>query len=151
MQTKKHLQIHILPSVLPSILPSVLPSILIGALLIILLAFLTACSSNQDKAAQAVEAYFQALQQKDEIGMINRTCAAWEADARTEYNSFAAVDITLNELSCQQSGTSGEITLVDCQGTLVASYGAEDLVLDFSERVFQVKQEGGEWRMCGYK
>lgn len=144
MQTNNRKKINLL-------LSRLLPTFLLSILLIILLTLSTACSGNQDKAAQAVEAYFQALQQKDEIGMINRACAAWEADARTEYNSFAAVDITLNELSCQQSGTSGEMTLVACQGTLVASYGAEDLVLDFSERVFQVKQEGGEWRMCGYK
>ncbi len=96
-----------------------------------LLVFFTACSSNQDNAAQAVEAYFQALQSKDEVAMINQTCSAWEADARTEYNSFSAVKITLDNLSCQQTGQADDMTLVACQGTLVASYGAEDLGAGF--------------------
>ena len=52
---------------------------------------------------------------------------------------------------CQQNDQAGDFTLVSCQGALVASYGAEDLVLDFSERVYKVIQEGGDWRMCGYK
>ena len=111
----------------------------------------TGCSANQDKAAQAVEAYFQALQGKDEAALVSHTCSSWEADARTEFNSFSAVKITLEDFSCQQTDQSGDFTLVSCQGSLVASYGAEDLVLDFSERVYKVIQEGGDWRMCGYK
>lgn len=115
------------------------------------LGMLSGCSASQDKAAKAVEAYFQALQSKDEVAMINHTCAAWEADARTEFNSFSAVKITLQDLSCQQTGQSGDYTLVACTGSLIASYGAEDLVLDFGERVYQAIQEGGDWRLCGYK
>lgn len=126
--------------------------LLIVALInVLLLALATGCSANQDKAAQAVEAYFQALQSKNEAAMISHTCSSWEADARTEFNSFSAVEITLNDFSCQQNDQAGDFTLVSCQGALVASYGAEDLVLDFSERVYKVIQEGGDWRMCGYK
>ena len=34
---------------------------------------------------------------------------------------------------------------------IVANYGNEVLELDLSERSYQVVEEGGEWRMCGYR
>jgi hypothetical protein len=109
------------------------------------------CSSSQDSAPAAVQAYLQAIIDRDLTAMVNKTCSDWEADARTEFNSFTAVKLTLDNVSCQESGTSGEFTLVNCQGAIIASYGAEDLILELNDRTFQVVNEAGEWRVCGYK
>jgi len=125
---------------------------LLSLLLLILLA-LSACNGAAAPAGapqDAVEGYFQALANKDENGMVNLSCAAWETQARQEYNSFAAVELTLENLECQPAGQSDEYTLVSCSGMIIASYGAEDLEVDVAERNYQVIPEGGEWRMCGY-
>ena len=120
---------------------------------LLLLLSLASCSGgNAAQEAPAVaEAYLKALADKDENGMISFSCADWEAQARLEYNSFAAVEVALENPSCQVSGQDGQFTLVACSGKIVASYSAEDLVIDLSERTYLVIQEGGEWRMCGYR
>ena len=83
--------------------------------------------------------------------MINHSCSDWESQAKLELNSFAAVEASLENLTCEISGQEGEYTLVDCRGIIIANYGAEVLEIDLQERTFQVLQEGGEWRMCGYR
>ncbi len=113
--------------------------------------FLASCASSPNTASAAVQSYLQAIIDRDEAALVNRTCSAWEADARTEFNSFTAVKLTLENVSCQEKGVSGEFTLVECQGSIIASYGAEDLILELNQRTFQVIQENGEWRVCGYQ
>jgi hypothetical protein len=119
--------------------------------LLVLLA-LSACNgaSGSDGAPAAVEGYLQALVAKNENQMINLSCAAWEAQAKQEFNSFSAVELKLENLDCQETGQQGEYTLVTCSGSMIASYGAEDLQIDVAERNYQLIQEGGEWRVCGY-
>ena len=121
--------------------------------IIVSLLVLTGCNKANpvDQAPAAVEAYLQALVAKDANQMINLSCAAWEAGAKQELNSFAAVKLTLEDLNCQEAGKSADFILVSCNGTLTASYGAEDLEINIAERTFQVVKEGDEWRMCGYK
>ena len=123
--------------------------IFFSILLIILLS--AGCSSdNKPSAAIAVEQYYQALVEKDENKMINLSCAAWEPDAKLMYDSFAAVNLTLDNLSCQQTGEDDK-RLVSCSGVLIASYGAENLEIDIAERTYVVINEGGEWRVCGFQ
>jgi hypothetical protein len=121
---------------------------------LILLAWLalSACNAlnNTASAPAAVEGYLQALVAKDENQMINLSCAAWEAQAKQEFNSFSAVELKLEDLECLETGQEGEFTLVTCNGSMIASYGAEDLQIDVAERNYQLIQEGGEWRVCGY-
>ncbi len=112
---------------------------------------LSGCSSATSSAPQAVQSYLQAIIKRDETALVSHTCAAWEAQARVEYNSFTAVKLSLQNVSCQETGQSGEFTLVNCQGSIIASYGAEDLVLELDEKTFRVLQEAGEWRVCGYQ
>lgn len=121
--------------------------ILFGALLI------SSCSSasSQDSPAAAVQDYLHALQAKDLNKMINLSCAAWESQAKLEYDSFGAVQITIEDLACQSGDQAGESTLVSCNGRIVASYGAEDLIIELNERAYETVREGGEWRMCGYQ
>lgn len=110
------------------------------------------CSStgNAGGAAGAVERYLQALASRDLNQMISASCADWEAQARLEYDSFAAVKLELKDLSCQATGQEQPYTLVACSGTIIANYGAEDLQIDVADQIFRVIQEGGEWRVCGY-
>ena len=61
--------------------------------LVIIISACTAETSNP--APSAVIGYFVALVAKDENGMINYSCAAWEEQARLEFNSFAAVEENL--------------------------------------------------------
>lgn len=118
----------------------------------ILLIILVACNSAAQTTdpAKAVEGYLAALVERDLNQMINRSCADWEAQARVEYDSFAAVKLNLQDLQCQTSGQEGEYTLIACTGSIIANYGAEDLQIDVANQTYRVRQEGGEWRMCGY-
>lgn len=108
-------------------------------------------SANEQGASQAVEAYLQALVSGDADGVANLSCAAWEADAQVEVDSFAAVVARLEEPNCSQTGNDGETALVSCTGKIVANYNGEDQDIALDERTYQVVQEGGEWRMCGYR
>ena len=127
--------------------------LLCGMACFLLGAILSACNgaSTSQSAPAAIQAYLRALETKDANQMINLSCAAWESQARLEYDSFAAVKVVLENLSCKESGKDGEDTLVACTGKIIASYGAEDLVIDLQERTYLAVNEGGEWRMCGYR
>lgn len=120
------------------------------AFLFIIPILLAACTANADGAANAVQNYLQALIDQDRERLSNLSCAAWEADALTELESFTAVSVSLQDMSCQEEGADGEATLVACSGKIVANYGNEVLEIDLSERTYQTVYEGGEWRMCGY-
>lgn len=115
--------------------------------------FLASCnnSGQSQPAAAAVTAYLEALVQKEENALINQSCAEWESQAKLEFDSFAAVEVEMEGPGCSETGVDGNMTLVSCTGKITASYGAEDLVIDLDERTYQVVNEGGEWRMCGYR
>lgn len=82
--------------------------------------------------------------------MVSYTCAAWEAQARQEFNSFTAVKLELKDVSCKVTGQDQSFSLVSCTGSIIANYGNEDLQIDVAEQTFRVIQEGGDWRVCGY-
>ncbi len=123
------------------------------SILILLLALtLSACSgAAQSGPGAAVLSYLQALIDRDSARLAALSCPDWEAAAQLELESFAAVTVTLEEASCQESGADGETTLVSCTGKIVANYGNEVLELDLAERTYQVVQQGGDWLMCGYR
>jgi hypothetical protein len=116
-----------------------------------LMVFIPACTSSEDEAAAAIESYIQALVDKDGNRLTTLSCSAWESGAKIELDSFGAVTITLEELSCQEDQVIGEFTLVQCTGTIVANYGNEILEINLADQTYQAVFEGGEWRMCGYK
>ncbi len=121
-------------------------------LLVLIILGLSACSGQgSSNASTAVENYLTALVAKDANQIINYSCAAWEENARQELRTFDAITVKLQDLSCQESGQEGETNLVSCTGKIVANYGNEILEIDLSERDFQAVNEGGEWRMCGYR
>ena len=111
---------------------------------------LAACSSsNSDAPAQAVEEYLNTLVAKDADRLPSLVCGDWEDDALIELDSFQAVEARLEGMACQQTGSDGEIALVDCTGSIIATYNDEDQELDLSVRTYQVVQEGGDWLVCG--
>lgn len=119
-------------------------------ILFVATALLTACSSsNSDAPAKAVENYLNALVAKDAERLPTLVCGDWEDDALIELDSFQAVTASLENVSCNQTGTDGDTALVNCAGDIVASYNGEDQRLDLSVRTYQVVQEGGDWLVCG--
>lgn len=119
-------------------------------LVVILLSSLSACS-NGGSPEEAVENYLQSLIEGDQVGAVNASCADWEAQARAEAASFDAIEARLEGVSCSVSGESGDFSFVSCQGVIIATYGAEDTELALDGRSYQMIEEGGEWRMCGYQ
>jgi hypothetical protein len=115
---------------------------------------LTACNggaSQPESATQAIEAYLQALVEHNGDRASTLSCAAFEPTARQEYESFAEVTARLEEPNCQESGEADGFTLVSCTGSIVANYFGEDQEINLGDRIYQAIQEGGEWRMCGYR
>ena len=113
----------------------------------------SACGAeaSSNGAAEAVEGYVNAIVSNDEAKLISLSCADWESDALIELDSFQLVNITLDGFACQQTGTDGEITLVDCQGKMLLSYNNEAQELDLSTRTYQVVEQGGDWLVCGVR
>jgi len=119
-------------------------------LLITLIAIpLAACASNTDVPAKAVENYLNALVNKEADKLPTLVCGDWEEDALIELDSFQAVTAKLENLSCAQTGTDGDTSLVVCDGNIVATYNNEDQKLDLSVRTYQVVEQSGDWLVCG--
>lgn len=113
---------------------------------------LAACSGSTNEAAiQAVETYVQALADKNGDQMIAASCAAWEESAQLELDAFVGVQTRVENMACQATGTEGVYTVVSCTGEIVATYGAEDRNFPLDTSAFLVKEENGEWRVCGKK
>ncbi len=115
------------------------------------LAFAACASSDSGSAPKAIETYINALVSKDRDAAVTAACADWEEDAKLEVDSFAAVDAALDGLACTASGADGDSTLVSCQGVINVTYNNEQQELPLDNRTYVAVQEGGEWRMCGYK
>lgn len=113
------------------------------------LILLTACASNNDAPAQAVQNYLNALVNKEADKLPALVCGEWEEDALIELDSFQAVTARLEDVSCSQTGTDGDTALVLCTGNIVATYNNEDQKLDLSVRTYQVIEQGGDWLVCG--
>ena len=123
---------------------------------LVLLAFvamsftLTSCgSSNSDAPVAAVDAYLNALVEKDAERLSTLVCGDWEEDALIELDSLQAVSARLEGVSCTQTGTDGGTALVDCTGSIVLTYDTEDQHIDLTNFTYQVIQEGGDWLVCG--
>ncbi|MBN2557053.1 MAG: hypothetical protein JXA97_14065 [Anaerolineales bacterium] len=118
-------------------------------LLVVLTVGLSACGEGRT-AADTVEAYWQALVDKDPITAVTLSCLAWEEQARAEANSFEAVEVRLEDMDCTVAqGDEAEASVV-CDGSIVANYGGEDTTISLADRSYLAIQEDGEWKMCGY-
>lgn len=126
-------------------------SALLIFLSILFLSLVAGCGGGKDPAAAAVEAYLQALVGQDSARLSNGVCAAWEPDALTELDAFQGVTASLDGVTCAKQGDAGAEALVDCTGRILATYNNEQQELPVSGRTYRVVQEGGEWRVCGYR
>ncbi len=115
------------------------------------LLFVSGCTSQTDEPTSAIENYIQALVDQDGNRLANLSCAEWEADAQIELESFSAVSVSLEELSCRSQSEQAGFTLVACTGKIIANYGNEVLEINLEDQVYRAIFEGGEWRMCGYQ
>jgi hypothetical protein len=111
---------------------------------------LVGCKNEQNSATQAIEAYIQALSNRDSVQISNLSCSDWEQNALLEVDSLTAVGSKVVDLSCGQTGQDGNDTYVSCTGKLDLDYNGEAQQIDLSTRTFIARQEDGEWRMCGY-
>jgi hypothetical protein len=112
---------------------------------------LMAACQPQDAPAKAIERYLGAVVDKDADKAVTASCASWEDSARQEVDSFKAVTVSLKDLSCASTGDDGDAKLVACSGSIAVSYNAENREVSLQGKVYRATQEGGDWRMCGYK
>jgi hypothetical protein len=112
---------------------------------------MAACSTGENEAVKAIEAYIHALSNKDTTQISNLSCADWEKEALVEVDSLTAIGSSVKDLSCLQTGQDGEDVLVSCTGILALDYNGEAQEIDLSAHNFIARQEGGDWRMCGYR
>jgi hypothetical protein len=117
-------------------------------LTIVIVLPLAACGSS-NAPVNAVENYLNALVEKDENRLSTLVCGSWEEAALIELDSFQEVTARLEGLACKQTGTEGNLALVHCNGSIIATYGTEDQEIDLSVRTYEVTREGGDWLVCG--
>jgi predicted small secreted protein len=125
-------------------------TICIAFIFTLLIILLTACNNGQNGATRAIEAYIQALSNKDSVKISNLSCTDWEQNAMLEVNSLTAVGAKVENLKCDQTGQDGADTYVSCTGMLALDYNGDPQQIDLSTRTYIARQEDGEWRMCGY-
>ena len=111
---------------------------------------LVGCKNGQNGATQAIEAYIQALSNRDSVKISNLSCSDWEQNAQLEVDSLTAVGSKVVDLSCGQAGQNGNDIYVSCTGMIDLDYNGEAQQVDLSTRTYIARQEDGEWRMCGY-
>jgi hypothetical protein len=118
---------------------------------LLLIVMLTGCQADEQAAARAVEAYLQARVESNVERMAQLSCPAWEAQARVEAASFQAMNAALEGVACAVSGSDGRFTLVACSGKITTTYQGEAREWNVGDQEYRTVNEGGEWRMCGYR
>ena len=121
--------------------------ILLTVIIFSALILLSACAASGPD--QAVAAFWQALVAKDSAQVSSLSCAAYEPEAQTTLESFNAVETKLKDLACTVASQEGDSASVSCSGSIIATYGSEDMTIDLAARTYIAKKEGGDWRMCG--
>ena len=118
---------------------------------ILILLVLSACTQTSSPP-DVVQQYLTALVTKDDIKVVNLSCAAWEEGARADSASFTGVQVTLEDAACEVKSEEGQSAVVSCTGNLRYSYaGGEEKEISLDRRNYLVVLEGDGWRMCGYQ
>jgi hypothetical protein len=125
-------------------------TIYLGFVVFIYAILLVSCKNEKNGATHAIEAYIQALSNRDSIQISNLSCSNWEQNALLEVDSLTAVGSKVVDLACKQTGQDSNDTYVSCTGMLSLDYNGEAQQIDLSTRTYIAHQEDGEWRMCGY-
>jgi hypothetical protein len=111
---------------------------------------LTACSSST-APEDAVTDYLNALVNKDASKLSALSCADWEPNALLELDSFQAVEVRLEDLSCASTGSEGNTTFVQCQGKIIATYNTENMEINLADKSYKIVEQNGNYLVCGYK
>lgn len=109
-----------------------------------------ACSAESSQPERALEDFLEALTNKDEALMISYTCPDYELGALLEYDAYALVKTSLENLSCQGVSQDNGVAQVSCQGSIEAAYGNEQRSFDLSDRTYQIINDSDSWLVCGY-
>ena len=117
---------------------------------LLFLTLMTACGSKQSPAARIVEEYFQAIIEKNEILLESKVCPSYQMDALLDFNSFAMVETSMENFSCQTEGEYNDLVQVKCEGSIQARFGDEIRSFDLSKRIYQVIEDSGSWLICGH-
>ena len=125
--------------------------IILGSFLILVLTACGGAASDISSPSTVVEAYLKALVEKDNISLSTLSCSDWEPSALMELDSLQAVEVRLDGLICTDADSSGEFSLVSCQGKMIATYNGEDQNIDLSTRNYRVLDQDGEFLVCGYQ
>jgi len=112
---------------------------------------LSSCSGGESQAVMAIESYIQALSDKDAVQISNLSCGDWERTALREVDSLTAVGSKVENMSCKEAGQEGIDIFVSCNGVIALDYDGEIQQIELSDRTYIARQEGSEWRMCGYR
>jgi hypothetical protein len=112
---------------------------------------LVSCNKDNQGAKDSIEAYINALSNKDSAEISNLSCADWEQNALVEVDSLTAVGSRVENLVCNETAQEGDVTYISCTGNLALDYNGEVQQIDLSNRTYVARNEDGEWRMCGYK
>lgn len=139
--------------ILMTLYPNRIPrTILLLSSFVLLAALFAACSSTQNSTdpATVVEDYLSVMVANEKDKIPNLVCPAYEAGARTEFDSFGAVgSAMLDSVECTAT-TNGDTATVTCTGAINFTYNGETQSLDLSGNVYSAQRVDGEWRMCGY-
>ena len=65
--------------------------------------------------------------------------------------AYDGVTARLENAQCTGAGAEGDSLLVSCTGSIIATYSGEDRPLPLDRVQYVTVNEGGDWRMCGYK
>ncbi len=116
------------------------------AIVFALILLLAACSQAGDPGV-TMQKYLEARAAADANAIRSLSCAAWEGQAVMQADSFRSMNAKLQDVSCKQSGTAGDATLVTCTGAIVTTYNGENRSWPLS--TYRMTQEDGQWKMCG--
>ena len=109
--------------------------------------------NDGEAAAQTVEAYLSALVEQDTDTLVNLSCAAWEQGALTDSAAYDGVTARLEGTpSAPPPAQEGDSMLVSCQRQQSSPpTPAKTARCRSTACTYLTVNEGGEWRMCGYK
>jgi hypothetical protein len=111
---------------------------------------LTGCKNNSNPVA-VTEAYIKGVAAKDDNQVPLLACPEYVSTAQDTLDSFTSVDLSLKDLACTELNSDGTNALVNCKGTLSASYNGENTDFDLSLLSYQLQKIDGDWLICGQK
>ena len=122
------------------------------SILLLIIIVLTSCGGQNDSnAAAAAENYISALAEKNKSQVISLSCKEWEESATLEVDALLSVDADVSGLGCEITGDDDLNTYVKCSGSLDLTYNDEIRAINLSRRIYTLRQEDGQWRVCSYK